>query len=152
MKIFCEVMTARKFRTIVYGDSSLPRKRFCSIGNGGVFYYFVPSDLKDWKDDLYFVVKKKTKIVGLSKLEKIPYKNKTFWIAFLSIDPEYQDQGYATRLAEFIFEFFSCMGCILENSVYSKEGMVRLKPLFTRLAEKYPKVNFTESSLERMVC
>lgn len=127
---------------LVYKGNNLPQDyRFLSEEEGGVFKYF--SLMHMGRENKFPVVKENNKIVGLSELEKSPYSEKTFWIQFLSIDPKYQNKGYASKLAEEIFRFAKQEGYSLETSSYTEIGYEKLKTLFNKLAEKYS-VNFID--------
>jgi GNAT superfamily N-acetyltransferase len=95
------------------------------------------------RENRFPVVKEGNKIVGLSELEKSPYTDKTFWIQFLSVDPKYQNKGYASRLAEEIFRFAKQEDYSLETSSYTEVGYEKLKDLFNKMAQKYS-VNFID--------
>jgi GNAT superfamily N-acetyltransferase len=59
------------------------------------------------------------------------------WIKFLSIDPEFQNRGYASQLAQEVFSFAKRFGVKLETSSYSDDGYEKLKGVFNRLASEH---------------
>ncbi|MFA6446051.1 MAG: GNAT family N-acetyltransferase [Candidatus Paceibacterota bacterium] len=130
---------------IIYRGKNLPQdKRFLSKEEGGVFEYSALEGTSINKEDFHFpVIKIGDNIIGLSKLQKDPYKDRNYWIQFLSIDPKYQEKGYASKLAEEIFRFAKQKGYSLETSSYTGIGYLKLKGLFRKLAEKYS-VNFID--------
>lgn len=144
-KISAETISANALKNIIYKGESLPQdNRFLSFKEGGVFKYFEIDDLFNNKENkFYSLIKESQKIVGLSELEKNPYEENVMWIKFISIDPEYQEKGYASKLAEEIFRFAKENGISLETSSYSPEGHQKLKKIFKRLSEKYS-VNFID--------
>lgn len=133
-----ETINAETLSGLIYRGESLPQdNRFLSVEEGGVFKYFnLRSVIDDMGNRFYSLVKIGEKIIGLSELENDPYKEKNLWIKFLSIDPEYQDKGYASKLAEEIFHFAKQEGFTLEGSSYNDEGYKKLKPLLNRLANE----------------
>jgi RimJ/RimL family protein N-acetyltransferase len=142
-----ETITADELIQIIYRNENIPQdSRFSLIENGGVFKYFNILDiLNNQKNKFYSIINVGNKIIGLCELEKSPYQEKVFWIKFLSIDQEYQGQGYASKLAEEIFRFAKQEHYTLEGSSYSDEGDKKLKPLFNKMAEKYL-VNFIDKN------
>lgn len=135
---FTETVSAETLQDIVYGKESFPKdKRFNPIEDGGVFKYFHPAEIVDYKTPkFYSIIKVGDKIIGLGRLQKVEEREKTFGINFLSIDPEYQGQGYASKLAEEMFLFAKNEGYSVLGSPYSDEGDKKLKPLFLKLADK----------------
>ena len=140
-----ETLTTDALIEIIYRGKNLPQdKRFLSKEEGGVFGYSALEETSIYKEDFHFpVIKIGDKIIGLSKLQKDPYKDKNYWIQFLSIDPKYQEKGYASKLAEEIFRFAKQEGYSLETSSYTEIGYEKLKDLFNKLAEQYS-VNFID--------
>lgn len=116
----------------VYQESNIPTKRFSRVEEGGVFKYFdindIPSIYSKEKDErIYPLIKINDIIVALSELEKDPYKENNWWIKFLSVDPKYQNKGYARKLLDEMFNYAKNNNLSLENSIYSKEGEKKLK-------------------------
>ncbi|MEI7765645.1 MAG: GNAT family N-acetyltransferase [bacterium] len=140
-----KTLTADALIEIIYKGKNLPQdKRFLSKEEGGVFEYSALEGTSIYREHFCFpVIKIGDKIIGLSKLQKDPYKDKNYWIQFLSIDPEYQEKGYASKLAEEIFRFAKQEGYSLETSSYTEIGFEKLKGLFNKLAEKYS-INFID--------
>ena len=142
LPISTETLNSEELINLVYKGNNLPQDiRFLSTEEGGVFEYF--SLMHAGRENRFPVVKEGNKIVGLSELEKSPYTDKTFWIQFLSVDPKYQNKGYASRLAEEIFRFAKQEGYSLEASSYTEVGYEKLKDLFNKMAQKYS-VNFID--------
>lgn len=138
-EIKTEILAGNELIRLIYKGESLPQdKRFLDFKEGGAFKYFLITDLiKNPKNRFYPILKERDKIVGLSELEISPYEENVFWLKFLSVDPQYQDRGYASKLAEEIFRFVKENGATLEGSIYSKEGLLKLRPLFKKLANKF---------------
>ena len=141
-----KIISPQELVEIVYKGESMPQdNRFLSIDKGGVFKYFDPQDLfNNAENKVYSVVKNDKEITALGELEKNPYSQNTYWIKFLSVDPIYQGNGYASILAEEIFKFAKNNNVFLESSSYTTEGQKKLKAVFKRLAEKFA-VNFIDS-------
>jgi ribosomal protein S18 acetylase RimI-like enzyme len=134
-----EILTGNELIDFIYQDNSLPQdKRFLSTKDGGVFEYFDPSDLNNNSEDKIYILTKNGKtVVGLGELEKSPYEEDTFWIKFISIDPEYRDRGFASALAEEMFKYAKQKNIALETSSFSADGLEKLKTKFENLAEQY---------------
>ena len=149
--ITAETISGDALRNIIdkYRDTS-DEKRFLKSEDGGVFKYFHPDALYGNKTNkFYSIVKVNEKIIGLCLLGEDTYKEKTFGLGFLSIDPEYQGQGYASKLAEESFKFAKKEGYSILGTPYSDEGDKKLKPLFTKLADKFG-VNYIDYKEGRM--
>lgn len=126
---------------IIYKGESLPQdNRFLPVEKGGVFKYFELGGLADARQNIgnkfYSIAEAENEIAGLAELEVDPYKDKNFWIKFISVDPNYQGHGCASKLAEEIFEFAKRRGYSLEESFYSEEGEEKIKHLIRELAER----------------
>ena len=141
-----KIINPQELIDIIYKGESIPQDdRFLSIDKGGVFKYFDPRDLfENVENKVYSVIKNDKEITALGELEKNPYSQDTYWVKFLSVDPIYQGNGYASILAEEIFKFAKNNNISLENSTYTAEGQEKLKDVFKRLAEKFA-VNFIDS-------
>ncbi len=79
-------------------------------------------------------------IVGICKLVK-HYddidENKRY-MYFLSVDPKFQGQGYASKLVDNLFKYLRANGLFLEMSSYTSEhSWERLRSLFKRYSKKY---------------
>jgi GNAT superfamily N-acetyltransferase/predicted nucleotidyltransferase len=118
--------------------------------NEGMFKrlkYFNPNDLQH---EISFVALEGKKIVAVAGIERSPYdKEPVFWIKHISVDPEYQGQRLASRLADSIFDYAKKNNAILQRSNYTKMGRERLEPLFQKLQKKYPSVEFRKPHDER---
>lgn len=134
-----EIVTDKELKQSIYqGQYSPQDNRFISIENGGVFKYF---DLKDiiginsYAENikLFPLVKVEGVVVGIAGLEQDPHNKENFWIKFISVDPAYQGNGYASILIKKIFEFAKENNYSLEPSFYSEEGRQKLK----KVMEKY---------------
>ena len=131
--------------------------RFLPVKDGGVFKYFnYVDDLRDnafakEKFQLFFpYIKEKDMIVALAKLTEAKeyyFKDNTFFISFVSVDPQFQGKGYASKLLEKIFQFAQEKNIHLQNSSYTDEGEEKLYDVVQRLREKYPDVSFQEDEI-----
>jgi GNAT superfamily N-acetyltransferase len=95
-------------------------------------------------DTYYFIVEIENKIIGSARLQQNPYDKNMFWLTHLTIDEEYRNQGYASKLANEIFKFVKQNDYVLKGSMYSDIGYEKLKPLFNRLAKQYD-IKFIDS-------
>lgn len=143
-----KTITGNELMERIYQGQSLPQdSRFLPYDEGGVFKYFYLSELTGINgpgNKFYSTIETDGKIVGLAELCLSQYNPKNLEIRFASVDPEFQNQGHASSLAEEIFRFASAGGYTLETSAYSTEGFVKLKPKFNELAKKY-KVQFKDT-------
>ncbi len=124
---------------MIYKGTSLPQDtRFLPIERGGVFKYFSLGDTTNINKlpskKLFPVVYEAGKIVGLSELEQDPKDLENFWIKFVSVDPEYQNKGYASKLLRQIFQFAKDNGYSLKHSFYSEQGLEKLKNVIEKLS------------------
>ena len=128
-----KTITGKEFIDLVYNDDSLPQdKRFYSSQYGGVFKYLDLSESHNNSENkFYSLISLADMIVGLAELEKNPRAENVYWIKFLSVDPKYQGQGFASRLADEIFRFAKAQKISLE------EGYQKLKRKFNEFAQKY---------------
>lgn len=114
-------------------------KRFCS-DDSGAFKYLHHTDLGGLgvtdTNTRFITAFKKDLMVSMCCLKYSDVYD--LWcIAFLSVDPKHQGKGYASIVADAAFKYCKEQGLVLETSSYSKDGLIKLKPLFNRLAEKY---------------
>ncbi|MFA6407821.1 MAG: GNAT family N-acetyltransferase [Candidatus Paceibacterota bacterium] len=137
-----KTITGKELLDRIYQGESLPQdSRFLPKERGGAFKYFNLSEvggfLGDRVDDKFYPIAEISgEVAGLAELEKDPYKEKNFWIKFISVDEKYQGQGCATKLVGEIFQFAKDRGYSLEESFYSDEGEQKLKKRVRELAEK----------------
>lgn len=102
------------------------------------FKYFCNSmDFNDFDNVYFFVLYNGENMVGLAHIRKSPYIDNTYWLSYLSILPKHENKGYASMLSNYIFKWYSDNGIQFETSSYSEQGLIKLKPLFNRLANKY---------------
>lgn len=135
-----EIISSQGLIERIYQGDSIPKdERFLSFEKGGVFKYFDIEDLIymfNKSNKLYPVIELNNLIVGISELEQDPNDSNNFWIKFVSIDPRYQDNGYASLLIEKIFDFAKQNNYSLEPSFYSKQGLEKLKNVVDRKIEE----------------
>jgi ribosomal protein S18 acetylase RimI-like enzyme len=139
--ISTKTISGEQLIDLIYKGKSLPQdSRYLSFEKGGVFKYFDLAELSGLRDTnnlFYSLIEVDNKIVGLSELEKQPGNETNLWIKFISVDPQFQNRGYASKLAEEIFSFAKNNGFSLEESMRSPEGELKLKPKLRTLAQKY---------------
>ncbi len=113
----------------------------CGNINTDNFKYFYPrTDFTEINNVDFFVIYSNSndnEVVGIAHIRKNPYINNTHWLSYLSISPDYQNLGYASKLSEYIIKWFKQKDLQFETSSYSKQGFVKLKPLFNKLTNKY---------------
>jgi GNAT superfamily N-acetyltransferase len=132
-------------------NQSQADERFLNIDNGGVFRYFLidsltfPSDREKYS---YPIVEEDNKIVGLAELQKDPRNKDNLWVKFVSVDPAYQNKGYASSLIKEIFLFAKNNNKSLEMSSYNAEGYSKLKKVIQRCGQETG-VPFIEKGLKR---
>ena len=138
-EISTKILSSDELKDLIYKDNHLPEdERFAHQEEGGVFKYF---DTKTFdrrtEEKFYPVITVGDIIAGLSELEKSPYNENRYWIKFISVDPKYQNKGYASLLAEEIFKFIKEHNAELQLSYYTPDGELKLKDVLERLSEKY---------------
>ncbi len=143
------VLSGQDLFELIYQGDSLPKdSRFLRFEDGGVFKYFNIENLinphRDRGNFYYPVVKVDSKIVALCELEKSPYEENTYWMTGVSVDKDYQGNGYASLVLEGAFKFAKERGVGLVGSRYSDEGSQKLKAVLSRLSDEYG-VIFKES-------
>lgn len=136
------VFTKQELVDYIYEGESLPKnKRFLRTEDGGVFKYFdlelaIGFSLKDI-EKVFPYIKVRNEIVGISQLHQSEKGSKNYWISFISIDPTFQEKGYATKLIEEIMKYAKSRDITLETSSYKEIGFERLHKVLHREAEKY---------------
>jgi GNAT superfamily N-acetyltransferase len=136
-----EIIKTEDLFSEIYKGGNLPDKRFLPFEKGGVFKYFDTNDIpsiytKEKERKIYPTIKIQNLIVALSELEKDPYKENNLWIKSISVDPKYQNNGYAKKLLEEIFNYAKENNFSLTNSIYSDEGKKKLKHIIEEFKEK----------------
>lgn len=134
-----KIISPDELLEIIYKGTSFPQdKRFLPVEDGGVFAYFSTRDIADLAgpapEQYYVAVCEGDTIAGLSKLEHDPKNKQNIWIKFVSVDPLYQGRGYASKLLRQIFDFAKDGGYTLDPSMYSQQGLEKLKPVIERLS------------------
>lgn len=100
-------------------------------------YFNNRSDFNEINNVYFFVLQINEKIIGLAHIRKSPYIEDTYWLSYLTILNDYENMKYASKLSEYIFQWFSKNNLQFETSSYSEKGFLKLKPLFNRLSKKY---------------
>ncbi len=138
-KISTKILSREDLFDIIYKETSeFPDRRFSHPDKGGVFKYFDVRGGSIFSDGTHYpIISAGDKIIGIGELKQDPYNDKNFWIQHISIDPEYEGMGNASKLAESIFAFAKEIGYSVETSSYTDVGFQKLKPLFNKLAEEY---------------
>jgi len=138
-KISTKILSREDLFDIIYKETSeFPDRRFSHPDKGGVFKYFDVRGGSIFPDSMHYpVISVGDNIVGIGELKQNPHNDKNFWIGHISIDPEYEGLGYASKLAKSIFAFAKEIGYSVETSSYSDVGFQKLKPLFNKLAKEY---------------
>jgi hypothetical protein len=100
-------------------------------------YFDNSSDFSGIDNVYFFVLYIDDKMVGLAHIRKSPYIENTYWLSYLSILNNFENMGYASKLSDYIFRWFSENDYQFETSSYSETGFLKLKPLFNKLSKKY---------------
>lgn len=136
------VFTKRELIDHIYQGDSLPKnKKFLRTDEGGVFKYFdlelaIGFSLKD-VEKVFPYIKIGNEIVGLAQLHQSEKGSKKYWVSFVSVDPKFQEKGYASKLIEEIMKYAKSRNITLETSSYKEIGFERLRNVLHREAEKY---------------
>lgn len=134
-------LSSNEMSKYIYRDDEYD-PRFQNYKDGGKFKYLSSDDFNS-NEVRFFIIKENDLVVGLAHIRKSPYTENTWWLSYLSIDKDYQNKGYASKLTDYIFKWFNKNNLNFETSSYTEEGMIKLKPLFNKLAQKY-KVKFID--------
>lgn len=149
LPVITKTITIEDLIDLIYKGQSLPQDgRFLPVEKGGVFKYFNVSELDDNSDKFYSLVFSEDIVVGLSELEVNPNSANSLWIKFISVDPKYQGQGYASKLIDEICKFAQEKGFSLEASAYSVDGEQKLK---SRLIQETSKFGIEFLDTERKI-
>jgi GNAT superfamily N-acetyltransferase len=114
--------------------------RFMRKNDGGekAFKYFSYSDYQIEPNNVkIFVIKINDIVAGMAHIRKSESKENTWFLSHISIDPLYENKGYASMLSNYMFKWFRDNNINFETSSYTEEGYIKLKPLFNRLSLKY---------------
>ena len=115
-----------------------PRYLMKSDGGNKAFKYYQYSDYQKEPENVYFMgLMLDNIIVALAHIFKSPYQENTYWLSYLCVDTQYEGKGYASILADNMFQWFKENNLQFETSSYTEQGFIKLKPLFNKLAIKY---------------
>lgn len=115
-----------------------PRFKLKNDGGNKAFKYYQYSDYQVDSNNVYFMALEVDNIiVALAHIRKSKYIENTFFLSYLCVDPLYEGMGYASQLANNMFQWFKENNLQFESSSYTEQGFVKLKPLFNKLALKY---------------
>lgn len=98
------------------------------------------------KDEFYFAIRNKRRIVAMAGMEMDPYdkSHTTTWIKFVSVDPKYRNRGLSKKLLKTIFEWADSNKKKLQFSSYTELGEKFIKPEIKRLSSMFPNVELIE--------
>ena len=77
-----------------------------------------------------------TVLVGAAGLQISPYDEKELWIKFISVDPDYREQGIGRTLSVMTVDYAHQHDLKFGNSSYTDLGAERLKPIMDKLRAK----------------
>lgn len=114
--------------------------------NKGQFKYFINIDIYLYppKNVKFFIIEKENVPISISHIRKSTDWYRIWKLSFLSVKIGEENKGYASKLADYMFKYYSKNNLIFETSPYSNEGYLKLKPLFNKLSKKY-KVPFVDN-------
>jgi tRNA nucleotidyltransferase/poly(A) polymerase len=97
----------------------------------------IHNSFEKYEQRIFFVVLFDNKnIIGLSKLAESPYQHNLFWIQYLSISEEYQNQHHTRKMIEIMVKFCKQNNFSLETSGYSKKGWERIRDVLHNFTEE----------------
>ncbi len=136
--VSAETVSGSEIIDMVYQGEPMPQdERFGSGRDNGVFRYFDIGKVLRRREKLFYpLVREGEVVVGLAELEESPYRENTYWISFMSIDPKFQEKGYSKRLVEETMRFAKERGIIVQRSTYTEQGEERLKHNLEGMAEE----------------
>lgn len=114
--------------------------------NNGQFKYFINLDMYLYppKNVKFFILEKENTPLAISHIRKSMDWYKIWKLSFLSVKAGEENKGYASKLTNYMFEYYSKNDLVFETTPYSNEGYLKLKPLFNKLSKKY-KVPFVDN-------
>lgn len=103
------------------------------------------------RQDLFFVMlNEKKEIVAALVLgynENGWSKDKKYLMHSISVEKEYQGQGYARKLIDIMFNYCSDKGITkIKQSPYTKQGKKKIKKVFKEVSQNYKNVSFFDTS------
>lgn len=92
----------------------------------------------NYQNETQFMVLKGNMILAAGGLEKNPRDESIWWIKHVSVDTNYQSQGFARQIFEAMFKYAIKHHIKLQPSAFTKMGQDRLLHIYNDLRSKYP--------------
>ncbi len=80
-------------------------------------------------------------VVAMGGVQNDPHDPQNLWIKFISVDPEFQGRGYASRVLKEVFRYAASIGRKVAPGGFTEQGQ-QLWPLHARYEKEYPQAAF----------
>lgn len=137
--ITTRTVSPEEMEELIYKGNTVPEDRFRRHDDGGVFKLFYPEDTlyPRFRNRIHYsIVEKENTIVAIGKLSKAQEGDNVYELSSVSVDPKYQDEGYARKLLEEMFCYAKTNDWTLVTSSYTKDGWEKLKDMVHELANE----------------
>jgi predicted GNAT family acetyltransferase len=91
----------------------------------------------DAADQIHVTLSQNQRIIGVSGPQTNPHDSKMLWVQHISVEPQHQGKGYASRLVESVYDYALRRSQKVLPSSFSAQGQ-RLKHIFDKLDAVYP--------------
>lgn len=91
----------------------------------------------DWDNETNFVAYDGDKPVGVAGVHFERGEERVISVWFVTVDPEYRNQGIGSKLADMVFAWAGERGLRVRSSTYTELGAAYIKGAFERAAQKY---------------
>jgi GNAT superfamily N-acetyltransferase len=97
-------------------------------------------DFREAEREAHIVKYVDGQIAGIAGVQQNPYNANELWIKFVSVAPEYRQQGIAGELVEGILEYAEQRDYTVKRSSPTEMGAAYLPSVWKRATAKYPNV------------
>lgn len=97
-------------------------------------------DFRESEREAHIVKRVDGKVAGVAGVQQNPYNENELWVKFVSVAPEYRQQGIAGELVEGILEYAEQWGYVVKRSSPTDMGAAYLPSVWKRVVAKYPNV------------
>jgi RimJ/RimL family protein N-acetyltransferase len=131
-------------------DGNEMHRRFYREGprsNRDIFKRIKFLDASEMQDEQHIVCHTSSdKVIGDLAFQQSQWDQNIIWMKHISVDEAYQNQGIATELLRYAFEYVESKNKIFEFSSFTDEGKQHLKRVIQRLRDEYPSLELKVSN------
>jgi GNAT superfamily N-acetyltransferase len=106
--------------------------------------YYLPTEARHEATTL-FLIPQSQRIVAMMGLQQNPADAKETWLKYISVDPDYQQQGLGIQLLRQACACTQAAGQSLELSSWTQPGRSYLAPKLAELRQEFPGLAIRES-------